>query len=132
MDNILRDEVNQHTSDEVEKVLAELEAQGVDLTAIKEALANAGGAVKSVQHGTLVIASSKNSGSVSISAVDPAKTFVVPMGSYLGTSDTGSLSASGRWNTALALSSDGQTVTGKRCCSPSYTATTTFCVVELM
>lgn len=39
MDNILRDEVNQHTSDEVTKVLAELEAQGVDITALQTALA---------------------------------------------------------------------------------------------
>lgn len=42
MDNILRDEVNQHTSDEVEKVLAELEAQGVDITALQTALAGQG------------------------------------------------------------------------------------------
>lgn len=38
MNNILRDEVNQHTSDEVEKVLAALEDQGVDITALQTAL----------------------------------------------------------------------------------------------
>ena len=38
MDNILMNEVNQHTSDEVAKVLAGLQAQGVDIAALQAAL----------------------------------------------------------------------------------------------
>ena len=78
MDNILRDEVNQHTSEEVEKVLAELEAQGVDLTAIKEALANAGGssAVKSVQRGTIDSSTSSATTTVTIEPVDMNKSLL--------------------------------------------------------
>lgn len=97
MDNILRDEVNQHTSDEVEKVLAELEAQGVDLTAIRAALegmgtGSSGMKVKSFQSGALSYYNSSVTDAyadVSIHAVDPTKSIpfvsdvVAPVGSVL-------------------------------------------------
>lgn len=87
MDNILRDEVNQHTSDEVEKVLAELEAQGVDLTAIKEALANSGGMqVKRIQTGRVTQSSAGGSLiTVAIEAVDLQKSICFSTGSFYNT-----------------------------------------------
>ena len=102
MDNILRDEVNQHTSDEVAKVLADLKAQGVDITALQTALAgqgvditaikdilagmgtgSSGMKVKSFQRGeTSFYKTGSGTGvfymDVTISSVTPAKCLVIP------------------------------------------------------
>ena len=85
MNNILRDEVNQHTSDEVAKVLADLEAQGVDIAALQTALTaqgmnietilqnvqNSGGGltscIRKIQRGTVSISRYESSVDVTLS-----------------------------------------------------------------
>ena len=85
-------EVNQHTSDEVAKVLADLEAQDVDIAALQTALTaqgtnintilsklNSGGSsvVKSVQRGTITISNGKTESSMTINAVNTNKAFIL-------------------------------------------------------
>ena len=90
MNNILRDEVNQHTSDEVAKVLADLEAQGVDIAALGSNIntilskLNSGGnsVIKSVQRGKIEFSQSGSSKGkyytdIAIDSVDPSKAFVI-------------------------------------------------------
>ena len=97
--------------DDLEKVLAELEAQGVDLTVIKDALANSGGVVKSVQRGVITISAGKKAETATISPVDTSKAYVVPGGSISGTATVSNSTSSyvdkpGQWDVQLDLTSE--------------------------
>ena len=97
-------EVNQHTSDEVAKVLADLEAHGVDIAAvganieaIKTAMASGGGLkIKSIQNGTISIGGTEDAKSATISSVDKNKAVVLYCGVKVGDSSTSSSSATVR------------------------------------
>lgn len=131
MDNILRDEVNQHTSDEVEKVLAELEAQGVDITAlalnvtaIKNAIENSSSGLnlKKIQYGVITIAKDSTTGTATISSVDTSKSILL----YLGAAADSNYET---YNPYLQLTNSTK-VTATRNISVSGVSKVGFCVVE--
>lgn len=63
--------------DDLEKVLAELETQGVDITAIKDALASGGSVVKSVQQGVISMKTDKKPITATINEVNVEKSVVL-------------------------------------------------------
>lgn len=109
-------EVNQHTSDEVAKVLADLKAQGVDLAAvganieaIKTALANSGGGIKSVQRGTISIAEGALENSATINAVNLSKAFILHGGTKVESTGTANITNRNAASMHAALEFSGAT-----------------------
>ena len=139
-------EVNQHTSDEVARVLADLEAQGVDIAALQTALTaqgtniatilqkvqNSGGLqLKSVQRGTIVFEEDDGSGTATISSVNVSKSLVFHLGTgayYVGSS--GAQAGTFSYYMTRVELTNATTVTAKRQRKGNGELTVGFQVVE--
>ena len=131
-------EVNQHTSDEVAKVLADLEAQGVDIAAvganieaIKTAMASGGNSViKSIQKGTVKVTDGNATATATISSVNTEKSVVLFGGLLFETSSSSELSPKGHASATGYLTLESATKVKLTRFFTTHSITVSYTVVE--